>query len=248
VSQTPDTQIRAALAARRMELLQRIARLRADIRRDADPLSTDAEDRATQRENDEVVDSILGAAQMELKEVEAALERIATGTYGLCASCGRPIGAKRLGPVPYAERCQECEAGRRRHLLARVVAALALLVLASPGVHSQDFVGRSGAQLYVRFCASCHGAEGYGNGPVAASFRIEVPDLTRIARRHGGTFPEDQVRRIIDGRKALPPHGMRVMPVWGYEFAPDDRDKLIGRLTEYLKAIQKTEVKVRLEQ
>jgi hypothetical protein len=42
-----------------------------------------------------------------------------------------------------------------------------------------------------------------------------VPDLTLLARRHGGTFPEDEVRKIIDGRTTLPPHGSREMSVWG---------------------------------
>ncbi len=69
-----------------------------------------------------------------------------------------------------------------------------------------------------------------------------VPDLTRLARRHGGTFPEDQVRKIIDGRTTLPPHGSREMPVWGFEFrAPEPQqnpDELITRLTNYVRSLQ----------
>jgi hypothetical protein len=84
---------------------------------------------------------------------------------------------------------------------------------------------------------------------VAKSFRIEVPDLTRIAHRHAGVFPAEQIRKIIDGRTTLPPHGSREMPVWGFELYlenqnagyPDPQrrtDDLIARLTEYLRSIQ----------
>jgi mono/diheme cytochrome c family protein len=128
-----------------------------------------------------------------------------------------------------------------------LVGALVLLSLAPAVAHTQDFSGYSGAQLYTRFCASCHGAKGYGDGPVASSFRVIVPDLTRLALRHGGTFPDEQVSRIIDGRKTLPPHGSREMPVWGLEFyvqnagKPDQQQRtseIIARLTEYVRSLQ----------
>jgi DnaK suppressor protein len=40
-----------------------------------------------------------------LGEIDAALQRIETGTYGVCAACGRPIGEERLEAVPYAKLC-----------------------------------------------------------------------------------------------------------------------------------------------
>ena len=40
-----------------------------------------------------------------LVEIDAALERIENGTYGICAVCGRPIGEERLEAVPYAKLC-----------------------------------------------------------------------------------------------------------------------------------------------
>ena len=106
----------------------------------------------------------------------------------------------------------------------------------------------SGEQLYKRFCASCHGERAQGDGPVAAFFKLAPPDLTRIAQRHGGTFPAEKVRRIIDGREPIGPHGARQMPVWGMElyFADPDNpkaekqsDELIGRLVEYLRTLQR---------
>jgi mono/diheme cytochrome c family protein len=103
----------------------------------------------------------------------------------------------------------------------------------------------SGAELYGRFCAACHGTTGVGNGPVAASFAFEVPDLTRIARRGGGQFNRDRVERIIDGRTQIGSHGSRKMPVWGEDFAltevgNPDAEKvtrtIIGRLVDYIES------------
>lgn len=90
----------------------------------------------------------------------------------------------------------------------------------------------------------CHGRSGFGDGPVASQLKVLVPDLTRIAKRHGGVFPAEDVRRIIDGRSVHMAHGTRTMPVWGYDFragAGTDSaasDELVRRLVEYLRSIQ----------
>ncbi|MDH5275103.1 MAG: cytochrome c [Gammaproteobacteria bacterium] len=108
-------------------------------------------------------------------------------------------------------------------------------------------MGYSGDQLFQRFCASCHGRAGYGDGPVAPSFKVMIPDLTRLAQRSGGRFPARRVVEIIDGRAVLPAHGTRPMPVWGYEFeaqAPSDQSgraaaqTLINRLADHIRSMQ----------
>jgi mono/diheme cytochrome c family protein len=136
-----------------------------------------------------------------------------------------------------------------RHAFLALIIAMVSLVLASVSARAQDFSGYTGAELYKRFCSSCHGENARGDGSVAKSFKVEVPDLTRIAHRHGGVFPAEQISKIIDGRQTLPPHGSREMPVWGFEFhranqgagnpeAQRRTDDLIARLTEYLRTIQ----------
>ena len=128
-----------------------------------------------------------------------------------------------------------------------VALAATLGILGSTIGSAEELSGYTGEQLYQRFCASCHGAQGRGDGPVAPALKVMVPDLTRLARRHGATFPAEQVRRIVDGRAVQPPHGARDMPVWGYEFrsatvggtsGQQGADELIGRLVEYLRSIQ----------
>ena len=100
--------IRTRLLARQRELTERSARLHADQRRDTDPLSADAPDRAIQRENDVVVDCLGDAVANELGAIEQAIARLDAGRYGVCTSCGHEITAKRLKAVPYADQCQSC--------------------------------------------------------------------------------------------------------------------------------------------
>ena len=106
------------------------------------------------------------------------------------------------------------------------------------------------AHLYRVSCAGCHGREARGDGPVSPFLMVKVPDLTRIAARRGGVFPEDEIFKIIDGQADLRSHGPRDMPVWGYEFFGDDPDdevahrqatELVRRLVEYLRSIQRGE-------
>jgi mono/diheme cytochrome c family protein len=124
-----------------------------------------------------------------------------------------------------------------------------LMVLAGiSAVPAKDLSVETGAQLYLRFCASCHGKHGAGDGIVAPYLKLSPPDLRLMARRNGGTFPAERAHRIIDGREDLPPHGERAMPVWGTDFAiaasgsADARavaESSISRLVEYLQSIQK---------
>ena len=96
-------------------------------------------------------------------------------------------------------------------------------------------------QMFDTYCAVCHGKEGKGNGPAAASLTKVPADLTRIAARNGGTFPLVKVRRYIEGADEVPAHGSRDMPMWGDLFKSLSRDTAAIRveaLAEYLKGIQ----------
>jgi len=100
-----------------------------------------------------------------------------------------------------------------------------------------------GADLFRAYCASCHGTNAQGHGPAAAALRATVPDLTLIARRNGGEFPVERVRRIITGDHVLASHGSREMPVWGPIFhqveADIDRGNVrMENLIKYLESIQ----------
>jgi mono/diheme cytochrome c family protein len=108
--------------------------------------------------------------------------------------------------------------------------------------------GDVGRGQYVRYCASCHGMDAQGKGPVAGELKKPPMDLTRIAARRDGKFPDAAIAQFIDGRTVVPAHGTREMPVWGKRFSEQygsdstaeevTRGK-IGVLIEYLKSIQR---------
>jgi mono/diheme cytochrome c family protein len=135
-----------------------------------------------------------------------------------------------------------------RALLALAAAGAAWAIASSTqAFEAVSLADYSGEELFLRFCASCHGEKAHGDGPAARSLAVMVPDLTRISQRYGG-FPTTMIRDTIDGRGArIDAHGSRPMPVWGYEFwveeggdrrAQDEMRKTITKLVDYLRSIQ----------
>ena len=55
-----------------------------------------------------------------------------------------------------------------------------------------------GARLFKTHCATCHGSNGRGDGPLADQLRRLPPDLTKFTARNGGVFPNERVQRIIE--------------------------------------------------
>lgn len=107
----------AALQARRATLAaQRSAHLGGDSRVDhaREMLLQDGDD-ATQRDAEREVDfARTDRDAVSLAEIDGALQRLATGTYGLCTDCGAEIPAARLKLSPQAARCVACESAHER--------------------------------------------------------------------------------------------------------------------------------------
>jgi mono/diheme cytochrome c family protein len=78
---------------------------------------------------------------------------------------------------------------------------------------------------YRRHCASCHGVDAKGKGPVAKFLNVPPSDLSQLAKRNAGRFPFWEVYRIIDGREGIRGHGTREMPVWGDRFLAEAQGK-----------------------
>ncbi len=115
----------------------------------------------------------------------------------------------------------------------------------SAGKSATESAGEvSGAKLFRYYCASCHGAEGKGHGPVAASLKTEPPDLTVLSQKNGGKFPADHVLYVLSNEGQVSAHGSKEMPVWGPIFRKSGGgDQKLGRLrshnlTDYIKSIQ----------
>ncbi len=69
-------------------------------------------------------------------------------------------------------------------------------------------------------CASCHGADAKGKGPVSDQLKTPPADLTMLAKNNNGVFPTNVVYETIYGSKTIPAHGSREMPIWGERFSP----------------------------
>jgi|GEM_PF-335812 mono/diheme cytochrome c family protein len=102
----------------------------------------------------------------------------------------------------------------------------------------------SGEQLYKKLCAACHGNDLKGNGPAPYPFKDVTPDLTTLARRHGGKFPDAYFADVLRHGVTLPDHGPAEMPTWGTDFeAGKELDEMqvtlrITNLSVYIKSQQ----------
>jgi mono/diheme cytochrome c family protein len=124
---------------------------------------------------------------------------------------------------------------------AALVLATAAITSAQPTADTA--AANSGGELFVTYCASCHGITGRGNGPAAEELRRPPADLTQFAKHNGGIFNGAKVHSIVDGR-AVKAHGSMEMPVWGDAFKwreglPEEAIKRrIEALVRYLESIQ----------
>jgi mono/diheme cytochrome c family protein len=146
------------------------------------------------------------------------------------------------------QHTSDARQSRLRRIALGLVVCLGAQAIWMPRASAAEYAAMSGKELYERFCAACHGVSGRGDGPVSSSLSVETPDLTLLARRHGGKFPQEQVERIIDGRSVLGAHGSRTMPIWGEDLSrlelgnPDAErttETIIARLTAYLAGLQR---------
>jgi mono/diheme cytochrome c family protein len=128
--------------------------------------------------------------------------------------------------------------------LTAVSCLLALCALAGCSSAPTRYV--SGQQTFETHCASCHGPLGEGDGPVAATLSVPVPNLRTLAARNGGEFPADRATSYIDGRAMPAAHGGRAMPVWGGVFdatnqlfrGAESSEERIEAVITYLHALQ----------
>ena len=103
----------------------------------------------------------------------------------------------------------------------------------------------SGSDLFYNSCASCHGPDGKGNGPLGQVLTVRPADLTIIAKRTGGVFPAAKIYDLFDGRNpAVRGHGGPDMPVWGDVFAARGSNASVkNRINALVKYIETLQVK-----
>ena len=102
-----------------------------------------------------------------------------------------------------------------RNLISTILVGLGL----TTPLIAQDV--ENGSALYQRHCATCHGLDASGDGPMAPALVIQPPDLTALAADNGGVFPTLRAVMRIDGRDPLISHGSP-MPIFGAFFQGND--------------------------
>ena len=97
--------LKERLERERDELSARLGRITDNVRRSLD---ADSEERARELADSEVVDALGNEAREEIQKIGSALDRMASGEYGICVRCGTTIAVERLAAHPYAEECIDC--------------------------------------------------------------------------------------------------------------------------------------------
>lgn len=102
----------------------------------------------------------------------------------------------------------------------------------------------SGKQMFMSYCASCHGKDAKGDGPAAAALKQAPADLTTLAKQNGGKYPSDKVASVLRGTAKLTAHGDQDMPVWGpvfWKMSQGHEEQVHMRITNlnrYIESLQ----------
>ena len=102
----------------------------------------------------------------------------------------------------------------------------------------------SGKEMFMSYCASCHGKDAKGDGPAATALKQLPADLTMLAKRNGGKYPSDKVTSVLRGQATLVAHGDQQMPVWGPVFwrmsqgHEEQVQMRIANLNKYVESLQ----------
>ena len=94
-----------------------------------------------------------------------------------------------------------------------------------------------GKKEFVTYCASCHGSEGKGDGPVVNFLKRKPADLTKLTQSNGGVFPFERIYGVFDGTYVFTEHGTSEMPIWGYNFIQEAKEANKPSTTAKAKAL-----------
>ncbi|GLX86301.1 hypothetical protein tloyanaT_25540 [Thalassotalea loyana] len=98
-------ELKAQFTKRIVELQQRIESIHNDF---AQANESDWAELASERENDEVLNALESEAKVEIQQLSNAINRIESGNYGICQTCGEDIAPRRLEVQPAAIQCITC--------------------------------------------------------------------------------------------------------------------------------------------
>jgi len=100
----------------------------------------------------------------------------------------------------------------------------------------------SGGRMWKDYCAACHGMSGAGDGPAVEFLKAPPADLSLMAKRNNGKFPEDHFASVLQFGTGSHAHGTSDMPIWGPLFRSQNKDLVgirIHNLSEFVESFQK---------
>lgn len=101
----------------------------------------------------------------------------------------------------------------------------------------------SGQEMFLAYCASCHGKDAKGDGPAASVLKVAPADLTGLSKKYG-KYPGMKVTPVLTGQANLAAHGNTEMPVWGPIFSrmsqgrESEVQQRIANLNHYIESLQ----------
>jgi len=139
---------------------------------------------------------------------------------------------------------------KERLMITKLTITAAAIVLGMGIVRPLSWAaeGDQGRAYYLRYCGSCHGVEGKGDGTVSRSLNVKPADLTQLRKKNKGVFPLEKVITTIDGKTRIGAHGESKMPVWGEIFEKEASAQKepattsaarVKVIAEYLSTIQR---------
>lgn len=101
-------EVRATLEQYQASITVRREKLRRHVHHRDEPLPQDFAEQAVELENNETMVALEDELSVQEREVEKALARLDTGSYGACVECGQAIAEERLAALPAAALCFDC--------------------------------------------------------------------------------------------------------------------------------------------
>jgi len=138
----------------------------------------------------------------------------------------------------------------RSGLRGTVIGLLAIAASCAAGAAAaaDDMQVKVGKDLYMKYCATCHGPSGNGtDGMASRLFTNQPANLTLLSKENGGKFPMNELMNIVKGDQKIAAHGSREMPVWGEilgrplsdgMYGQDEADAKIINIGKFLETIQ----------
>jgi len=101
--------IKKDLLLRRHVIIHKLSEAQTESKTIETDIAQDLADKAESSYTKEFLLSLSNAEREELTQIDGAIKRLSRGEYGVCQSCQKEIGKKRLAVLPWTALCIDCQ-------------------------------------------------------------------------------------------------------------------------------------------